>query len=472
MKKSGFEEIILAATTLASKKIGALIVVERDIGLRNYAESGIALDAVLTYDLLVTIFSPNTPLHDGAVIVQQNRIIAAGCFLPLTLEPHLSKELGTRHRAAIGITEETDAVAVIVSEETGIISAAVGGTDHAQPGRHRPARHSAQRHGKPLGAHSRFHGRTAGSRMSERVRDLFLENWSLKLAALAIACFLWFVVRGDSGAERVITVPLEVQIPRNMEITNERPSTVDVTIRGPAGTMWFGQAIPVCTVDLQEAEEGEHVLPLSERNVQMPRGLDMIAIRPARVRLVLERTTSKEVSVRALLGDPPPEMDIYSVSLNPSKVVITGPRSHVQGVREVNTESVPLTGQREAFRTFVNLNIRDTAIHSTPVGPIEVAVELGPHRTVQTVSRIPVAVDDASVLVSPAQISISVLAPPSLAGNLKPEDFVATVTARALDQAKRLARVKPDVKLKEPRDPAVVVKSVPEVTLHRGTKPR
>jgi diadenylate cyclase len=125
--KEGFEEIILAATTLASKKIGALIVVERDIGLKNYAESGIALDAVPTYDLLVTIFSPNTPLHDGAVIVQPNRIIAAGCFLPLTLEPHLSKELGTRHRAAIGITEETDAVAIIVSEETGIISAAIEG---------------------------------------------------------------------------------------------------------------------------------------------------------------------------------------------------------------------------------------------------------------------------------------------------------------------------------------------------------
>ncbi len=123
----GFEEIVLAATTLASRKIGGLMVVERDIGLRNYAESGIALDAVLTYDLLVTIFSPHTPLHDGAVIVQRNRIIAAGCFLPLTLDPQLSKELGTRHRAAIGITEETDAVAIIVSEETGIISASLGG---------------------------------------------------------------------------------------------------------------------------------------------------------------------------------------------------------------------------------------------------------------------------------------------------------------------------------------------------------
>jgi diadenylate cyclase len=122
-----FEEIILAATTLASKQIGGLIVVERDIGLKNYTESGIALDAVLTYDLLVTIFSPNTPLHDGAVIVQRSRIIAAGCFLPLTLDPTLSKELGTRHRAAIGITEETDALAVIVSEESGAISMATGG---------------------------------------------------------------------------------------------------------------------------------------------------------------------------------------------------------------------------------------------------------------------------------------------------------------------------------------------------------
>jgi diadenylate cyclase len=122
-----FEEITQAANTLASRKIGALIVVERDIGLKNYIENGIVLDALLAFDLLVTIFDPNTPLHDGAVIVQNNRVAAAACFLPLTLDPYHSKELGTRHRAAIGITEETDAVAVIVSEETGVISLAMDG---------------------------------------------------------------------------------------------------------------------------------------------------------------------------------------------------------------------------------------------------------------------------------------------------------------------------------------------------------
>ena len=125
--QNGVDEIVQAASTLASRKIGALIIVERNVGLRNYAESGITLDAVITYDLLVTIFFPKTPLHDGAAIVRKNRIVAAGCFLPLTLDPHLSQELGTRHRAGIGITEDTDAVAVIVSEETGTISLAAGG---------------------------------------------------------------------------------------------------------------------------------------------------------------------------------------------------------------------------------------------------------------------------------------------------------------------------------------------------------
>jgi diadenylate cyclase len=122
-----YDEIILAVTTLTASQTGALIVIERDIGLKTYIESGIALDAALSYDLLVTIFNPSVPLHDGAVIVQNGRVAAAACFLPLTVKPRLSKELGTRYRAAIGVTEETDAVAIIVSEETGAISFAHDG---------------------------------------------------------------------------------------------------------------------------------------------------------------------------------------------------------------------------------------------------------------------------------------------------------------------------------------------------------
>jgi diadenylate cyclase len=122
-----YDDIVLAANLFSQHQTGALIIIEREIGLRTHIESGVPLDARLSYDLLATIFRPSAPLHDGAVIVQKDRIAAAACFLPLSMNPLLSTQLGTRHRAGIGITEETDAIAVICSEETGAISFAVGG---------------------------------------------------------------------------------------------------------------------------------------------------------------------------------------------------------------------------------------------------------------------------------------------------------------------------------------------------------
>jgi diadenylate cyclase len=121
------EELVVAATSLAARHTGAIIVIERQIGLRNYIEGGIPLDATVTYDLLASIFQHGSPLHDGAVILQNDRIAAAACFLPLSVNPLVSRDLGTRHRAAIGITEENDAVGIVVSEETGIISVVTGG---------------------------------------------------------------------------------------------------------------------------------------------------------------------------------------------------------------------------------------------------------------------------------------------------------------------------------------------------------
>jgi diadenylate cyclase len=120
--EESIEELVVAAGMLAGHRTGAILVIERQIGLRNYIEGGIPLDAVLTYDLLVSVFQITSPLHDGAVIIQGDRVAAAACFLPLTVNPKLSKELGSRHRAAIGLTEENDAIAIVVSEETGIIS--------------------------------------------------------------------------------------------------------------------------------------------------------------------------------------------------------------------------------------------------------------------------------------------------------------------------------------------------------------
>ena len=125
--EESIEEVVVAANMLATQRIGAIIALERQVGLRSYIEGGIRLDAVLTYDLLLSIFQPKSPLHDGAVIVQGDKVAAAACFLPLTVNPRLGKELGSRHRAAIGLTEENDSVAIVVSEESGRISVVVDG---------------------------------------------------------------------------------------------------------------------------------------------------------------------------------------------------------------------------------------------------------------------------------------------------------------------------------------------------------
>ena len=139
------EEVAKAASSLSESQTGALIVLERDVGLADYLETGVEIDAKVSRELLCTIFYKTTPLHDGAVVIQKGRLAAAGCVLPLTTNPNVSRRLGTRHRAAIGITEHTDAVSVIVSEETGSISVAIAGkiTRDIDPGTLRRILHNS-----------------------------------------------------------------------------------------------------------------------------------------------------------------------------------------------------------------------------------------------------------------------------------------------------------------------------------------
>jgi len=128
VRGESYDEVLLAVTHLSQARIGALIVLEREIGLRTFIQSGVAMDARLSHELLLTIFDPGGRLHDGAVIIQQDKIAAAACFLPLTTNPALASQLGTRHRAAIGVTEESDCLTIVVSEQDGRISVASAGS--------------------------------------------------------------------------------------------------------------------------------------------------------------------------------------------------------------------------------------------------------------------------------------------------------------------------------------------------------
>ena len=179
------EEIVRAAVSLANRKIGALIVIERDTSLKDFVEIGTNLDARVSKELLLSIFHPTSPIHDGAVIIKGNRVAAAGCFLPITLSSELSKSLGTRHRAGIGLTEETDAVAIIVSEETGFISVATRRQDRGEDG---------------YGDAERYADRYLYREKEQEMKKLLTENLGLKISAVLISVFLWFFVtsRGQS----------------------------------------------------------------------------------------------------------------------------------------------------------------------------------------------------------------------------------------------------------------------------------
>ena len=214
------EEIVVAATQLSAQRIGAIIAIERQIGLRNYIEAGLPLDAMLTYDLLVSIFQPTSPLHDGAVIVQDDRVAAAACFLPLTVNPKLAQKLGSRHRAAIGLTEENDAVAIVVSEETGRISVALDGKIE---GPFDADELEAPAEGAP--EMMRYHRPFA---------HIGLKMVSVALGAAAVAHGVVAARIGRAG----LRVPLELQnLPENLEMVEPPQESVDVRVRGTADAL-------------------------------------------------------------------------------------------------------------------------------------------------------------------------------------------------------------------------------------------
>jgi len=302
-------------------------------------------------------------------------------------------------------------------------------------------------------------------------KDVLLRNWGVKLTSILLAFLLWLAVRGEPSAEVVVTVPLEIILPADMQITSERPGTVEVTIRGMASNMWFGQPLPSCRVDLGQAGEGEREVPLMPADVRVPRasGLEVISIRPARVRLTLEKVISREVAIRVIRGEPPLDLEVYGVKVEPQVVTVTGPRSHVQGIRDIPTENIPLSGQRESLRTYARLEIADSALHASPPGPVQVSIQLGVRRQVRVIRGVPVVPDDSSVTVVPPRIRLRVLVPISLQQALTAADFEATVNTSSLDAAQKTARVKLQVSLREAQIPGVAIVEVnpAEVTIRR-----
>jgi len=289
--------------------------------------------------------------------------------------------------------------------------------------------------------------------MRRFLANYLLKNWNLKATAILLALILWLFVRGEPGPERVVAVPLEVLKPRQMEIINEWPSTIDVTMRGAAySNILFNPSLLTCTVDLQGASEGEHAVTLTPQNVSVSRGsgIEVLQVNPSRITIVLERTLSKTVPIVVPIeGKPAQGFEIYRQSSKPSSVTVRGPRSMIEPLESVSTQIISIADQKQSANFFVRPDLSSKNVHIEYADSIQVDIQIGPRRKLQTFRRIPITVENPSFTTDPKQISVQILASPEVLEELTVEDFTVTVALDAVDPSDLPLKVELFVRLPE-----------------------
>jgi hypothetical protein len=235
---------------------------------------------------------------------------------------------------------------------------------------------------------------------------------------------------------------------------------------------WFSQLPSTCIVDLQNASEGEHIVTLTPDNIRMSQrgGIEILRIAPARLTITLETTVSKEVPIVVPIDPLPPKgFEIYDKFTRPSSVIITGARSRIAPIAEVETTPISLEEHRKPGRFFANLNIQDSSIRTSVYNPIQVEVLVGPVRRLHTINKIPVIVEGGNYSFTPEQVSVQILARPEYIESISAEDFHAVVRAGAFDDAHLPTPGKLTLQMLKGSDGAAVIRAInpPEITIRR-----
>ncbi len=481
-----YEDVLLAVTTFAAKKTGALIVFERQDNLDEYITRGVKLDAVVGYDLLINLFNPEAPLHDGAVIIRQGRIAAASCFLPLTLNPRLSKDTGTRHRSAIGITEETDAFVIVVSEETGMVSC----VEHGQIKRGLGIRevrallsralNAAEGPSPPVRRRRRLliedtsgvdfvtadlrsetgetpaagtpalvgEGRTSRMRergvvdvaavwrqgqhwaawWGERCRALLFENFPLKFIAAVITSALWLSATKQDAIPFVLRgVPITYQgLQEDLIIANSQEvQEVTIRVRGPRDVVErLRPESFVVTVPLAGKNPGERVIVLREdARIEKPTNVEILEIEPVRITLNLERQVYREVEIKPnFRGVLPVDREIAEYQVTPPTTRVRGPESQVYALQAVGTETIWLNIHDRSFVERYKVDVKDPRIEIVGASEVEVKVTIRP---IIIRRRVDVILDVPGT--PPKRLEVTVEGPKSVVEKLRGRDFQATV---------------------------------------------
>lgn len=359
------DDVIRAVFELAKRRVGALLVFQRRDILDDYLKGGIALDGRISFEVLMSIFLPNSPAHDGAVIIKGGRMVSVGCYLPLSDNPDLPRFYGSRHRAGIGITEKSDALSLIVSEERGEVSLAGEG--------------QIALFRDPEDLRLRLMADLLQKEKKSYWPTLITTNLTPKLISVFLALGLWGFIAGQQRTEMLFTVPLEYRnLPANVEISGELVNKVEIGLRGPRGVITnITQDKVRAHVDLAQSQRGLNYIRLTTDNISVPLGMEITKINPDTIRLRLEEVKTRSVQVKAqLVGKPPKPFRLKSVWVEPPFVILQGPESLLKKVREVLTEPVDLSHIDRDVKVPITIDVNYPQIRLAASQPAQVWVEI------------------------------------------------------------------------------------------------
>jgi hypothetical protein len=353
--------IVDSAFQLAGMRTGALMVLQNRDHLDGHLVEGFPLDGRLIPHILESIFSKESPVHDGATVIRGNRIARVGTFLPLTRKEGLPQQFGTRHRAAVGLSELTDAVVLVVSEERGEISLVHKGNVE----RVRDRAHLEQELKRLLS------GLPAETKPQPRPRGFITQIGGLLLTFLLVAV-IWGVYSGGQLSLITVTAPVYFRnIPANLDLKKASADKVEIQITGKRQLVAALRTDQVrAFLDLQSVEAGSHRLDLSAENISLPPGLDVVRITPANIKVEMEPFTVKEVAVKPeFTGAPPRGYQIDTVRVKPGSVKVGGPSSALRAVASLSTEPVDLASippERKEKTFDVPLVLYPASLHLLP----------------------------------------------------------------------------------------------------------
>lgn len=326
-----FQEIAETLFSLAAHRTGALLVFERNEPLGDLMLNGVQMDCCITPQILETIFFDGTPLHDGAALVRGERIALASCHLPLSVNPDIPQYLGTRHRAALGLSERTDAVVVVVSEERGAVSLAVGAELRpcATPGELIAALEGL------LGPNHERPRMAPGPHL--------FGNLMPKTAILLMVTTLWALISSRQGQIITVTAPVRLHgIPERLALVRSTPEEVDVQLKSYSILTPLPSKLDISAdIDLSSIREGQASIRVKSSDFRLPSGMEMTSVTPPSIRVVTDRKERRRVPVRvALRRNSGRNLRGVEFVPDPAWVEVEGPASQVQRIESVATEEV------------------------------------------------------------------------------------------------------------------------------------